>query len=375
MLFRGAGRGTFKAPVRLKKSWPYQLTVAAARFDGDKRPDLIAMLPGGRLFLLPGLGKTHRLAPRVAMTTLPADVNALYAGGDLTGDRIRDLVVRRGSGMSTIYAGTRTARLGQAFGPYGDLAGLGRSSSGQLLGNSGPEVVGVDGSGRLAVVAGNGRRNVSSVIATNLTVPGATQVLDVGDWDHNGTNDLITRESNGDQLVMRPGLGNGRFGQGRSLGTGWSGVSQLAAVGDVTGDGLPDLLGRISSSKPWTIFPGVGTNGFKAPVLAPASFRMYNQIGGSPWPLTGWAFGSADRSFVALAGTSVSSALRTANGDASATYDFYVGLGDVNGDGVADVLAREKGTGVIWLLPGKTSGGFAPRMWVASGFAGYRLIG
>jgi hypothetical protein len=64
-----------------------------------------------------------------------------------------------------------------------------------------------------------------------------------------------------------------------------------------------------------------------------------------------------------------------ANGTTSASYDHSVGLGDVTGDGVADLLAREKGTGVIWLLPGKASGGFSPRMWVAAGFAGYRLVG
>jgi hypothetical protein len=244
-----------------------------------------------------------------------------------------------------------------------------------MLGNAGPEVIGVDRSGRLTAVAANGHRNLSAIVTTNLSVPGATQVLDVGDWDRNGTADLITRESAGDVLVMRPGLGNGRFGQGRSLGSGWATIRQLAAVGDITGDGFPDLLGRISSAKPWTIFPGAGTNGFGDPVIAPSSLRTYNQIGPGSWPITGWVFGSADRSFVPLAGASVGSALRTANGDTSATYDFYIGVGDVNGDGVKDLLARETGTGVLWLLPGKASGGFSPRVWVAAGFAGYQLLG
>ena len=374
VLFRGAGSGTFRAPVRLKRAWPYRLTVAAGRFDGDKNPDLVAMLPGGRLFLVPGRGKARGLSARVAMGTLATDVSGLYAGGDLTGDKRRDLVVRRSSG-TTIYAGTGSARLGQSYASYLDLQGLARSSSGQMLGNAGPEAVGVDSVGRLAVVAGNGRRNIGSIAATNLSVPGASQVLDVGDWDRNGVADVITRESSGDQLVLRPRLSNGRFDRGRSLGTGWSTIRQLAPVGDVTGDGYPDLLGRISSTKPWTIFPGAGTNGFKAPVLAPASLRTYNQIGQTAWRTSGWVFGSADKSFVLLGQGDAPSALRTANGTTTTAYDFYVGVGDVNGDNVADILAREKGTGVLWLLPGKTPGGFAPRVWVAAGFAGYQLLG
>jgi hypothetical protein len=374
MLFRGAAHATFAAPVVLKKHWPYQLTTAAGRFDAGKTPDLVAMKAGGALYLFPGKGKARKLAPRVRLGSLPADVDGLLGTGDLTGDRISDLVVRR-AGLVTIYAGTRGPKLGLAYGSYPNLAGLGRMSSGQLAGGASSEILGEDSAGRLVVIAGNGRRNLGGAVTTNLTLPGATQVLDVGDWDRNGTTDLITREASGDLLVLRPGLGNGKFGRGRSLGTGWARVRQLAAVGDVTGDGYPDLLGRISSTNPWTIFPGAGNNAFKAPVLAPSSLRTYNQIGGGSWPTTGWVFGSADKSFVPLTRQSVPTALRTANGEASPTYDFYVGVGDANGDQVADLLAREKGTGVLWLLPGKTSGGFAPRVWVAAGFAGYQLLG
>jgi hypothetical protein len=375
MLFRGAPHAKFAPPVVLKKRWPYQLTTAVGRFDAGKKPDLLAMAPSGALYLFPGRGKVGKLEPRVRIGWLTTDVNGLFGGGDLTGDGKADFVVRRTSGMSTIYSGTGTGRIGQAFGDFTSLGGLALGSSGQMMGNAALDVVARDRAGRLAVTAVNGRRNIGPAKVTNLTVPGATQVLDVGDWDRNGTSDLITRESAGDLLVLRPGLGNGSFGQGRSLGTGWTKVRQLAAVGDVTGDGYPDLLGRISSTSPWTIFPGAGNNGFKAPVLAPSSLRTYNLIGGGSWPLTGWVFGSADKSFVPIAGQSVPTALRTANGTSSTAYDFYVGVGDVNGDQVADLLAREKGTGVLWLLPGKTSGGFAPRVWVAAGFAGYQLLG
>ncbi len=375
VLLRGAGNGQFRDPVVLKKHWHYQLTVGAGRFDHGKKPDLIAMKPGGALYLFPGRAKDLKLGKRVPMPTLPADTVALYGGGDLTGDKAADLVVRRANGLSTIYSGTRSAALGRAYGSYADLAGLSGATSGQVLGGGAPEVLGRDAAGHLAAVAGNGLRNVSSVITTNLTVPGTSQVLDVGDWDRNGIPDLITRDSGDDRLVLRPGLGGGKFGQGRSLGTGWSKVGKLAAVGDVTGDGFPDLVGRLPSTDAWTIFPGNGANGFKPPVLAPSALRTFNQIGAGAWPFSGTLFSSVDRSFVPLTSGDAASLVAAANGDAHASYDYFIGAGDVNGDQVADLLARETGTGTLWLLPGKTSGGFAPRVWVAAGFGGYQLLG
>jgi hypothetical protein len=307
----------------------------------------------------------------VRLATLPTAANTLLGWGDLSGDGHPDLMARMG-GTTMLYSGTGQG-LGQTFGPFDALAGLKNVTMAPMGGSKGADAVGRDAAGHLVVVLNNGARNTSAPLVSNLTVGGARQILDVGDWDRNGTAEVVVRVGDGDPLVLYPGLGNGRFGQGRSLGSGWKSVTRLAAVGDVTGDGFPDLLGATPSGT--TIFPGAGNNAFHAPVLAPASMRTYNQIGAAPWSPGGAVFASADGGFVTLSGTDPASALRTANGPTATSYDTYVGVGDVNGDGVADLLARESGTGTIWLLPGKTSGGLGPRMWVASGYAGYQLVG
>ena len=126
-----------------------------------------------------------------------------------------------------------------------------------------------------------------------------------GDWDRDGRTDLITRQYAGDTLKLRSGLGNGRFALPVLMSRGWRTFTSLAAVGDVTGDGRPDLLGRTASGKP-TIFPGNGRTGFQAPILAPSSMRTFNQVGSGsfrPGAMPGSTFVSPDGSFVPFVGS------------------------------------------------------------------------
>jgi hypothetical protein len=373
LLYRGTGHGTFRAPVVLRKKWPFIKTAGVGDLNGDRQPDLVGTTDGRTIYLIPGASRGTATGRAVRLSVLPRAVNALLGWGDLNGDKSPDVLARAGS-LTTGYAGSRSGALGRSFGPFTSLAGLSKLSLAPMMGSGAADVVGRDAAGHLVVVSNNGLTGARAPLPTNLSVAGATQLLNVGDWDRNGTADVVVRIAGGDQLVLYPGLGNGTFGRSRSLGAGWAPITRLAAVGDVTGDGFPDLMGKTASG-PMTIFRGAGNNAFSAPVLAPASLRTYNQIGSAAWPAGGAVFASDNGTFVPTTGTDPASALRMANGPVAPSYDTYVGVGDANGDGVADLLARESGTGTIWLLPGKTSGGVAPRMWVATGFAGYQLVG
>jgi len=372
MLFPGAGHGAFKGPVRLRTTWPFGHTVGVGDLNGDGQPDLVGTLGDTGVYLIPGAKRGKALGTAVRLTTASAPVTGVFGWGDLNGDKLPDVMVRSG-GRMTMYAGTGASRLGQVYGPFNGLGGLASMTLSPMAGTSAADIVGRDAAGHLVVVVNNGRRNTSQPLGSNLAQPDASQVLDVGDWNRDGNADVVVRKSSGDLLVLFPGLGNGRFGRPRSLGTGWKTIKLLSAVGDVTGDGYPDLMGR-NGTGPMTIFPGAGDQAFKAPVLAPASMRTYHLIGPTAWSSQGAVFTSGNGTFVPVTGPDPVSSLRMANDGAAPSYDSYVGVGDANGDGVTDLLARERGTGIIWLLPGKTSGGFAPRMWVANGFAGYQLV-
>jgi hypothetical protein len=147
---------------------------------------------------------------------------------------------------------------------------------------------------------------------------------------------------------------------------GWKPFKYLAAVGDVTGDKNPDLVGAKLAPGPFTVFPGNGEASFLAPFRAPSSLRTFNQIGTGSWtPASSHpTYISSDGSFVPVLGSL---------GADPAAYDWVVGPGDVDGDSRADLITRDS-AGSLWLVPGKDKG-FGARRLIGSGYGAYKLGG
>jgi hypothetical protein len=61
-------------------------------------------------------------------------------------------------------------------------------------------------------------------------------------------------------------------------------------------------------------------------------------------------------------------------GSGADRYDWLRGYGEVDGSGRSDVIARTRGNGRLWLLPG-TRKGFADRRLIGGGFDIYDLGG
>lgn len=364
----GLGHGVFGKPVLLSRSWAgLSDTAVAGDLTADGRPDIVALHRNGYLYAAASTS-TGRLTGLSRPVRVGTDYTSLVgAGRDMTGDGYGDVALRSARTGGVIILPGRAGGFGTPLGPFGQAAGLRKLSAGQMAGSAQPDLVGTNSRGSaLLVVANNGDVNLKAPVASNLAVAGVSQILNVGDWNGDGHGDVITRQSGGDVLVLRPGLGTGRFGAGVVMSRGWRTFTRLAALGDVTGDGLPDLVGKTASAR-MTVFPGNGASGFKAPALAPSSLRTYNQIGAGAWKpaqLPGSAFLSPDRSFVPFTGTE--------SGDL-AGYDWVLGPGDVDGDGRGDLVVRDR-AGTLWLLPG-TASGYGARRVIADGFAGYSLGG
>lgn len=157
------------------------------------------------------------------------------------------------------------------------------------------------------------------------------RVLSTGNLGGASYEDLLARDSSG-VLWLYLGYGNGKLTSRYKVGGGWNAYTDLAGKGDLTGDGKDDIVAKDSSGVLW-LYKGTGDS--KAP------FAARTRIG------SGWN-----------------------------TYNALISVGDINYDGITDLLARDK-NGALWLYKGtgKASAPYASRVKIGNaGWNTYRIL-
>ncbi|MFE8951978.1 trypsin-like serine protease [Streptomyces althioticus] len=161
------------------------------------------------------------------------------------------------------------------------------------------------------------------------------QIVTPGDVTGDYVPDLLMVDSAG-VLWTYPGKGNGTFSTRLKTGTGWAGFDVLRGHGDFTGDGLADLVARVRSTGDLYLYKGTGKAGA-------GSFTGRTKL--ATWKST--------------------------------TYNAVVTVGDVSGDGKADLLARTpSGTLYAYRGTGRNAAPFfSTRVSMGTGYQNYDLLG
>jgi hypothetical protein len=201
----------------------------------------------------------------------------------------------------------------------------------------------------------------------------------VGDWDGTGmAQDVIARDGSGN-LWLYTGAGRSAgFTSSRIIGRGWSGMSGLVSPGDWDGDGNSDLLARKRADGSLWLYPGNGAGGFLTPRQIGAKWQSMSSFDATgDFDLNGTVDFITRRTDGALLlyrgdghGGFAGGAQVIGNG--WNIFTGITGVGDWDGDGVPDLLAR-KSDGTMWFYPGAGDGHFLSSTKVGSGWGSFRL--
>jgi beta-lactamase class A len=185
---------------------------------------------------------------------------------------------------------------------------------------------------------------------------GMASITRIGDLDGDGREDVIARESATGALWLYLQSSTG-FASPRKIGqSGWNNMREITPVGDLNGDGHPDLLAVQAKTGSLFLYPGTGTS-LGAGRLLTGGWNVMSELAGA---------GDFDRDghvdLVALnrvtsdlwlypgTGKGLGPGVRIARGW-QGERDL-VGVGDFDGDGFNDLVAVQTATGKLFLYPG-----------------------
>lgn len=377
VVLTGKGDGTFNAPALFNAGgsplppW-YDRSLVVADFNGDGKPDVLAITEGSNVSLLLGMGD-GTFAPS-AQSVLTGAGTSWVAAGDLNGDGFVDFVVANSAANSvSIFTGngsnqfkpgaTYTVGTDPVFVTLADVNNDGHLDI--VVVCKGDSVT----PGSVVILLGKGDGTFTPAAAS--LAPGQAPIAAaVADFNNDGNLDLaIVDEGDGTTpsvVAVYLGKGDGSFTGPANFPVGV--FPQSIAAGSLSTAGHIDLVVGNSRNFSVSVLQGNGSGSFSA--ATPLTLT----IGGSETSVAIADFnGDGLGDVVCTGGSRVVVFINQGNYTFSSGQTFVtepgvmqVAAADFNGDGHPDIIAIGQGTGVDLLL-GNGDGTFKPYIGFAAG--------
>jgi hypothetical protein len=250
------------------------VSVAAGDWNGDGKLDLaVANYNSANVTILLGNGSGGFSQASGSPISAGSGPRSL-AVGDVNGDGRLDVVVANYfSNNVMIFLGSGTGGFSQAS---GSPVTVGTKPASIAIGD-------VNGDGKLdvavanfesndvSVLLGNGTGGFSQASGSPVAVGAGPETIAIGDMNKDGRLDLATASFFSGDVTILLGNGSGGFSQASGSPVAVGSFPVWVALGDLNGDGIPDLATANNSSNNVTILLGNGSGGFTQPALSPVA--------------------------------------------------------------------------------------------------------
>ncbi len=220
-----------------------------------------------------------------------------------------------------------------------------------------------------------GQSDGNYAAAVNYDVGALPSAIIAVDLVGSGNLDLVTTNETFNQVIILPGVGDGTFGAGKTLGLVSGSTPRGLAVADVSGDGKLDIITADSASNTVSVLVAKGNYTYADPVRfglgtgTGPRWLLAQDVNGDGAPdLITVNSGSNDLTLLINTGANFAAPVSLKCG----TTPRMAVLADFTGDGKADLLVSNAGSGDFSLLAGLGSG-FAAEKRIDLGYLPTRI--